>query len=354
MNAASRIHNQLKNSVSYAIINTDSASLNASQIPVKLCIGKGRGAGDNPERAKEAAIENQEKISALLDDGTQLAFVTASMGGGTGTGAAPIVAKTAHDKGILTIGVVTIPFQFEGKQKIEQALNGAQLMSRYVDALIMIDNQKLIDNFPEAQMTDNFAKADETLAQAVTSISNLINTTGFWNIDLNDVNTTLKNSHGAIISSGIGSGENRVTQAINEALHSPLTRNKDIFNSSRLLITIFSSSKNGYGLSGGEIKEIENFKNHFNNEPKQITGWYFDDTLENKVKLTVLASGFSIKFENEPEEPDFMILKPNQFDDENAILKMEQTPTRNRTMLKATTEQGEAPHTAQQKPTIQF
>ncbi len=326
VNAASRIYEQLKDSVSYAIINTDSASLRASDVPIKLCIGPGRGAGDNPDKARELAHECEEKIGALLDDGTQLVFITASMGGGTGTGAAPVVAKVAHEKGILTIGVVTIPFHFEGRLKISKALKGAELMSQYVDALIMIDNQKLIECYPDDDMTDNFAKADETLAQAVTSISNLINTVGYWNIDLNDVNTTLRQSHGAIISTGTGSGKNRVTQAINNALESPLVKNRDVYNSSKLLITIFASSKAGHGLNAAEVKEIEDFKNHFKNEPSQKTGWYFDDSLDDDVKFTILAAGFSIDFDNELEQPKYIILKPDELDDDNAIEIIERTP----------------------------
>lgn len=352
MNAASRIYEQLKDSVSYAIINTDSASLRASDVPVKLCIGSGRGAGDNPDKARTLAQENEDKIGSLLDDGTQLVFITASMGGGTGTGAAPIVAKLAHERGILTIGVVTIPFHFEGRLKISKALKGAELMSQHVDALIMIDNQKLIECYPEASMTDNFAIADDTLARAVTSISNMINQVGFWNIDLNDVDTTLRNSHAAIISTGEGTGKNRVTTAINMALQSPLLKNRDVFNSSKLLIAVYASSKREHGLTSAEVTEIEDFKNKFIKEPSQITGWYHDDTLEDKVRFTVLASGFNIDFDNEMDKPDYMILRPEEFDDDSAIEIIEHTPAKNRTTLPSATQQSAgSPH---DKNTIVF
>ena len=330
VNAVNHIYEQRLSDVSYAVLNTDRASLQASPVPVKLCLGNGRGAGDKPTVAKKATQDSEQAIAELLNDGTRMVFITASMGGGTGTGAAPVVAKVASEAGLLTVGVVTIPFEFEGKTKIKKALKGAAEMSQYVDSMIVINNQKLIEFYPEHPMTSNFALADETLAKAVTSISDLINTTGFWNIDFNDVDTTLRQTGVAIISTGTGSGDRRVSMAIEAALESPLLRNRDVYGSTRLLIAVHTSSKDEYTLQASEIKEIENFKNNFRNELEQITGWYYDDSLNDEVRFTVLAAGFGMTFDEQFDTQKFehfMVLSGDQIEDDNVINVLENTPT---------------------------
>lgn len=356
VNAVNRIYEQELKDVSFAVLNTDRASLLASPVPVKVCMGNGRGAGDKPAVAKKAAQDSEKVIAELLNDGTQMVFVTASMGGGTGTGAAPVVAKVAHDMGLLTIGVVTIPFLFEGKVKIRKALKGAEEMSQYVDSMIVINNQKLIECYPESTMLNNFALADETLAKAVTSISNLINNTGFWNIDFNDVDTTLRQMGVAIISTGTGSGKNRVSMAIEAALESPLLRNRDVYGSKHLLIVVHTSSKKEYTLQANEIKEIESFKDHFSSELEQITGWYYDDTLDDEVRFTVLAAGFNMTYDEQFDSQDYehyMVLTPNQMDDDAAIRDLEQTPAYQR-ITESINKKTLPPSKEEERPVITF
>ncbi|MBO4871638.1 MAG: cell division FtsZ family protein [Muribaculaceae bacterium] len=327
VNAASRMYSRHVKGTKYVIVNTDKYSLMQSPVPSKVVIGDGHGAGDKPEKAQKAADAAADAIGEVLPEQVRMVFVTAAMGGGTGTGAAPVVARVVHEKGLLTIGVVTIPFLFEGKLKIKKALKGAQEMSKYVDAMIVINNQKLVECYPENTMIDNFALADETLVRSVTSISDLIEMIGFWNIDFNDVDTTLRNGSVAIISSGIGIGKSRVDDAINDALHSPLLKNRDVFGSSRLLMAVYTSSAKEHTLVTDEIKTIENFKKKFRNEPHQITGWYYDDSLGEQVKIIILAAGFDYSFDDEITSPHLRVMSPMQMDDDNFIRQFEDQPT---------------------------
>ena len=210
-------------------------------------------------------------------------------------------------------------------------------MSHHLDALIVINNQNLIDCYPDNTMSENFALVDNTLACAVMSISELVEKTGFWNIDLNDVDTTLRGQGVAIISNGAGQGENRVQQALEAALRSPLLKNRDVYGASRLLIAVFTSPKEQYTLKGFEMEQLRDFKKKFRSEPEQITGWYYDDALEDQVKVTVLASGFSMSFDNELDEPVYTILTPEQMDDDDSISVMENTPTLSRVNVIDTT-----------------
>ena len=330
VNAASRMFMRNVNGVKFAIINTDKESLLKSPVPIKLVIGDGHGAGDKPDKARKAAEKATDDIVNLIPSDIRIAFVTTTMGGGTGTGATPVIARIVKEMGILTIGIITIPFSFEGKSKIKKALIGAIEMSKHVDALIVINNQKLIDCFPNNTMAENFALADETLVNSVISISDLINATGFWNIDMNDVDTTLRNGVVAIIATGTGEGENRVKNAITQALNSPLLKNSDVSSANRLLLGVYSSTKKENALLSSEIKQIEEFKNKFHNDIEQITGWYYDDSLGNKVKIIIMAAGFNYSFDDEPDKPHILILEPGQFDDDDIINKLEQTPTKTR------------------------
>ncbi len=342
VNALERLVAQQLKGVTLLAVNTDNASLSVSSVNAKLCIGNGKGAGDKPEKARQAAEEAAERINHMLDDGTNMVFVLAGMGGGTGTGAAPVVARIAHERGLLTVGVVTIPFLFEGRPKVQKALIGAELMSQFTDALIMIDNQSLIDCYPDNTMMENFALADATVARAVTSINELIYTTGFWNIDFNDIDTTLRGKRVAVISYGEGKGENRVTQAIDVALQSPLIKNRDVFGASRLLIAVTTSSAPQHTLKASEIRQVENFKNKFrSHEVEQITGWYYDDALEGKVKVTILAAGFALSFSDDRALPEYTILTPEQMDDDQSIAELEATPTLKRVATE--TQQKEQP-----------
>ena len=227
-NAINHMYMQNIEGVSFVVLNTDRQQLNESPVPNRVLLGPntthGLGAGNIPETAKKAAEESEAEIAQLFDDDTKMVFITAGMGGGTGTGAAPVVARIAHEKGVLTIGIVTIPFLFEGPKKILKALAGADEMGKYVDALLIINNQRLTEIYSDLDFTNAFGKADDTLTTAARSISDLITVKGVINLDFNDVNTTLRNGGAAIISSGYGSGEHRVSKAIEDALESPLLK----------------------------------------------------------------------------------------------------------------------------------
>ena len=238
-NAISHMYSQGIPHISYALCNTDRQALNSSPVPTKVLIGpsvtKGLGAGNDPVVAREAAEESVPEIKKLLEDETQMVFITAGMGGGTGTGAAPVVAKVAHEMGLLTIGIVTIPFLLEGETKILKALKGVKEMSKHVDAILVINNEILIEDFGMLDFISAVAKADDTLSNAAKSIAEIIYSKGYINLDFRDVATTLRNSGQAIISTGYGEGEKRVTAAVNDALNSPLLRHNDINSSSRIL-----------------------------------------------------------------------------------------------------------------------
>lgn len=294
-NAISHMYEQGISRVSFVIINTDRQALNNSPVPTRVLIGNdGLGAGNNPEVARVAAEESAEEIAKLFDDETKMVFITAGMGGGTGTGAAPVVARIAHEKGMLTIGIVTIPFLFEGQKKILKALDGAEEMSKYVDAILVVNNEQLTEIYSDLNWMNAFGKADDTLTDAARSISELITSDGYMNLDFKDVNTTLKDSGAAIISTGYGEGEHRVTKAINDALHSPLLKNRDIFGSKRLLFNLYYSRNADPEFTMGEANELTSFINNLDPDVDVIYGICFDDSLGNKIKITILAAGFEL------------------------------------------------------------
>ena len=231
-NAVNHMYREGIHDVTFVLCNTDNQALNDSPVPVHLQLGKeGLGAGNKPEKAREAAEESLEDIRSMLSDGTKMAFITAGMGGGTGTGAAPVIARVSKELGILTVGIVTIPFRFEGDRKIDQALDGVEEMSKHVDALLVINNERLREIYPELSVLDAFGKADDTLSVAAKSIAEIITVHGLINLDFNDVKTVLKDGGVAIMSTGYGEGEGRVKKAIDDALTSPLLNDNDIFNS---------------------------------------------------------------------------------------------------------------------------
>lgn len=305
-NAISHMYEQGISHVSFVIINTDRQALNNSPVPTRVLIGSdGLGAGNNPEVARVAAEESAEEIAKLFDDETKMVFITAGMGGGTGTGAAPVVARIAHEKGMLTIGIVTIPFLFEGQKKILKALDGAEEMSKYVDAILVVNNEQLTEIYSDLNWMNAFGKADDTLTDAARSISELITSDGYMNLDFKDVNTTLKDGGAAIISTGYGEGEHRVTKAINDALHSPLLKNRDIFGSKRLLFNLYYSRNAEPEFAMGEANELTSFINNLDPDVDVIYGICFDDSLGNKIKITILAAGFElvIKGSQRPSGP---------------------------------------------------
>ena len=293
-NAVNHMYRGGIHDVTFVVCNTDNQALDESPVPIKLQLGReGLGAGNRPERARDAANESLEDVKNMLNDGCKMAFITAGMGGGTGTGAAPIIAKTAKDMGILTVGIVTIPFLFEGNKKIDQALDGVEEMSKHVDALLVINNERLRDVYSDLSVMNAFGKADDTLSVAAKSIAEIITIRGKINLDFNDVKTVLKDGGVAIMSTGYGYGEGRVTQAITDALHSPLLNNNDIFNSKKVLFNISYSSNSDLMME--EMNEVHEFMSRFGKDVETKWGLYIDDNLEDKVKFTILATGFGIK-----------------------------------------------------------
>ena len=262
-NAVNHMYEQNINKVSFVVCNTDRQALRNSPVPTKLLIGptttEGLGAGNDPEIARLAAEESADDIAALFDDQTKMVFITAGMGGGTGTGAAPVVARIAQEKGMLTIGIVTIPFFFEGEKKILKALDGAEEMSKYVDALLLVNNEQLTEIYADLNWLNAFGKADDTLSNAARSISELITCDGYMNLDFKDVKKTLEHGGAAIISTGYGEGDHRVTRAIEDALNSPLLKNKDIYGSKRLLFNLYFSRQAENEFKMGEATELSNF-----------------------------------------------------------------------------------------------
>ena len=295
-NAVNHMYREGIHDVTFVLCNTDNQALNDSPVPVHLQLGKeGLGAGNKPERARAAAEESLDDIKNMLNDGTRMAFITAGMGGGTGTGAAPVIACVSKEMGILTVGIVTIPFRFEGDRKIDQALDGVEEMSKHVDALLVINNERLREIYPELTVLDAFGKADDTLSVAAKSIAEIITVHGLINLDFNDVKTVLKDGGVAIMSTGYGEGEGRVKKAIDDALNSPLLNDNDVFNSKKILLSIsFAGNKDGTGsLMMEEMNDVNDFMAKFGDFEIKW-GLATDPELGKKVKVTILATGFGI------------------------------------------------------------
>lgn len=280
--------------VNYLVCNTDAKALETSPVPDRLQLGTdGLGAGGKPEKARELAEESIDRIRAAFDKRAKMLFITAGMGGGTGTGAAPVIAREAKAAGLLTIGVVTIPFLFEGYRKIDKALDGVAELSKYVDAILVINNERLREIYQEFSILDAFRKADDTLSVAVKSIVDIITMRGKMILDFRDVHTTLHEGGVAIMSTGYAEGEGRVSRAIANALNSPLINDRDIFKSRKILLSISFSSSNE--LMVYEMNEIDRFMENF--EDKYIETKYglsVDESLGAKIKITILASGFGL------------------------------------------------------------
>lgn len=292
-NAVRNMYHEGINGVTLAVCNTDSKSLAPSPVPVKIMLGEGLGAGGTPEIGRSEAEKNIKDIERLLSDGTKMVFVTASMGGGTGTGAAPVVAGVARKLGLLTIGVVTIPFYFEKKQKIIKALKGVDELRKNVDALLIINNERLCDVYADSNITvrESFARADNILKDAVKGIAELItvNSDGGIDLDFRDVETTMRNGGGAIMAMGRASGENRVERAILNALDSPLLYGNDIGKAKRILFNIYSSDD--MPIIVKEMQEIDEFFDQLDPNIEVIWGISTDNELGEDAKVTILATG---------------------------------------------------------------
>ena len=296
-NAVTHMYKEGIHDVTFVLCNTDNQALNRSDVPVKVPLGRnitqGLGAGNKPERAMMAAEESMEDIRKMLSDGTKMVFITAGMGGGTGTGAAPVIARFAKDMGILTVGIVTIPFVFEGERKIIQALNGVEEISKNVDALLVINNERLREIYSDLTMTNAFGKADDTLTIAAKSIAEIITLPGIINLDFADVNTTMKDGGVALMSNGFGEGEGRVRQAIEDALNSPLLNNNDVFNAKKILFNVSFGEEAELRME--EMNDVHDFMSRFGRDIEVIWGTAIDNTLGAKVKMTILATGFGME-----------------------------------------------------------
>ena len=354
--------------VEFVAMNTDRQALNHCNAPTKLLLGpklcKGLGAGGDPEVGCAAAEESVPEIERLIDRSVDMVFITAGMGGGTGTGASPVVARVTKERGVLTVGIVTIPFFFEGMDKMRGALDGAARLKKNVDALLVINNDRLSDIYPDMEWSAAFSKADDILATASRSITETVTNHSVINIDMRDVTATLRNGQTAFISVGYGEGENRMTKAIQNALNSPLLCDTDIESSRRLLFAFYYSHQIDPPLKMAEITEANNLVNEMSARVKVIFGWGYDDSLGNQVKFTVLASGFDVTIEHgsgdhtiegvhededEPEPIDrgivqaygkgkvedlrrkqetqnYYILTPEQLDNDEAIETLENSP----------------------------
>lgn len=386
-NAINYMYEQNIANVNYVVCNTDLQHLRNCKVPNKLLIGyeltKGLGAGNDPEVGRKCAEASEDDIRKLFDDNTEMVFITAGMGGGTGTGSAPVVARLAKEAGLLTIGIVTIPFMFEGQKKFIKAHDGAEEMEKYVDALLMINNENLVDLYKDYDLINAFKKVDDTLANAARSISEIISEPAFINVDFQDVKTILKDSGTAIIATAFGEGEHRISDAIHNALHSPLLKIHDIYTAKRLLFKFSYWRESENPIKTEEINEITQFTSQL--PPSIDVKWGIADNPElgDRVKITVLASGFHVTLREDTstnggagqvkkvsfgglgsrsEKPTkehskediytrmaevygadkvskqrrnaakikYAVLKPSQFDDHEVISMIEQTPTFNR------------------------
>ena len=304
-NAVRNMYNEGVEGVSYAVLNTDSQSLSRSPVPVKLMLGaSGLGAGADPDKGKAEAETNITDIERLLDDGTKMVFVTAGMGGGTGTGAAPVVAGVAKKMGLLTVGVVTIPFYFEKKRKIIKALKGVEELRKNVDALLIVNNERLCDVYSDSDLSvkEAFQRADNILMDAVKGISELIvmPSDGGIKSDFRDVETTMKNGGGAIMAMGRASGEHRVEKAIVDALDSPLLYGNDLGRAKRILFNIYASDE--HPIYVRELQEIDDFFDQLDPNIDVIWGTATDDSLGEDAKVTILATGLEDELRSEVEK----------------------------------------------------
>ena len=305
-NAVNHMHAQIIEGVNFIICNTDAQAIATSNVPNKVQLGphltQGLGAGANPEIGRQATEESLEELKTMLEVNTKMAFITAGMGGGTGTGGAPIIAKICKDLGILTVGIVTTPFGYEGKKRIQQAEEGIGRLKDYVDTLLVISNDKLRHQFGNLKMKEAFSKADNVLATAAKCITDVINSTGQINVDFADVCTVMKNGGVAILGNASANGDNRAQRAIEEALNSPLLNDNDIKGAKWILININSAE----GDHEFTMDEVEIIQNHLLSQAGEntdvILGLGYDSTLGDKIGITLIATGFEAKdpFDKKP------------------------------------------------------
>jgi cell division protein FtsZ len=306
-NAVSNMYRKGIHNVSFAVCNTDSQDLANSSIPVRVELGKrGLGVGGNPVKGKEAAQEDLDKIRQLFSDETEMVFITAGMGGGTGTGAGPVIAGVAKEMGLLTVGVVTIPFAFEGKRRIKKALAGVEEMRKNVDALLVVNNERLIDMFSGddalVPIPVGFEKTDEVLTDATKSIAEIITIKGIINRDFCDVETVMKDGGNAIMGIGIADGEHRIEKAIYHALSSPLLNDLQMEQAERLLYIVYSCDESPLAMH--ELQELTDFMETLSEDIEILWGLYRDNTLGDAVRIDIIATGFHDAQNTKPVKQD--------------------------------------------------
>ncbi len=309
-NAVNHMFSQNIEGVNFIICNTDAQAIAQSKVPNKIQLGphltQGLGAGANPAIGRQATEESLEEIKRILEVNTKMAFITAGMGGGTGTGGAPILAEICKGLGILTVGIVTTPFAYEGKKRIAQAEEGIMLLKNHVDTLLVISNDKLRHQFGNLKMKEAFAKADNVLATAAKCITDVINSTGQINVDFADVCTVMKNGGVAILGSATAEGENRAQLAIENALNSPLLNDNDIRGAKWILINI-NSAEGDHEFTMDEVEVIQNYLlSHAGEDTDVILGLGYDNTLNSEISITLIATGFEHKdpFRKEAKEEE--------------------------------------------------
>jgi cell division protein FtsZ len=312
-NAVNHMHTMGVSDVQLIICNTDAQALANSPVPIKIQLGqtltRGRGAGSKPEIGQAAAIESLDEILNKVGNNTDMVFITAGMGGGTGTGAAPVIAQKIKEMGILTVAIVTIPFKSEIGNRIEHAKKGIEDLNNVVDALIIIENEKLNIRFADLPLSEAFTKADEVLATAAKSIIEIIKVHGVWNVDFNDIKTVMSNSHVALMGSGMAEGEGRAMKAVEMALNSPLISSNNISDARNILINIISGEKE---ILMGEHQQICDHIQKISGQGAEhfIIGSARDKSLGNKVKVTLIATGFTTQLVDSFKEKVKIELKP--------------------------------------------
>lgn len=293
-NAVNHMYQQGIKDVNFVVCNTDAQALDNSPVPVKIQIGEslteGRGAGNKPNIGRQAAIENLDNVMEAISSNTKMVFITAGMGGGTGTGAAPVIAKAAREAGILTVGIVTIPFRFEGHQRINQAIDGINELKEFVDSLLVINNEKLREIHGDLKLSEAFGRADNILTIAAKGIAEIITVHGYVNVDFADIETVMSESGVAIMGSGTAEGENRAVCAIEEALNSPLLNSNDITGAKSILLNITSGENE---ISMDEVGEITDYVNSVAADDVLIIwGTSLDKNMGTRVSVTIIATGF--------------------------------------------------------------
>ena len=293
-NAVAYMYKEKVQGCSFIVCNTDSQALEKSCVPVRIQLGKGRGAGCDPVKGRNAALEAQDEIAKVaLDSGTEMLFITAGMGGGTGTGASPVIAKMAKDRGILTVAVVTLPFENEGNDSLTRAIDGISELEKNVDSLLIINNQKLYTYFGDELVQNAFPKADEVLATAVRGITEIISRPGYINIDFQDIKTLLKDSGMALMGCGTGTGQNRIDDAVNGAFDSPLLNDFDLTSAKNVLVNI-TVGRNERGVTMTQLEEVNRkIAEHTGNANNFKRGLVYDDneSVGDRIHITAIATG---------------------------------------------------------------